>query len=130
MLARLTVPAALALLSGVASAQGITGTWTANVDTAQGPFPLAFEFVVEGTRLMGSMMNDFLGSIPITEGKIDGNKLSFKMAIDAIPGASMQVSFTGEVNGDELKLTSRIEGDVPPGTEAEQTMIARRAEKP
>jgi hypothetical protein len=127
---RLALLAALALLSGATSAQGITGKWTASVDTAQGQFPLAFEFVAEGTKLMGSMMNDFLGNIPIAEGRINGNKLSFKMAIDAIPGASMDVSFTGEVNGDELTLTSKIEGDVPPGTATEQTMVAKRAENP
>lgn len=55
------------------------------------------------------------------------NDLSFKMSIDAGPGGTMQVSFKGTVDGDELTLTSTMEG-APGGGPAEQTFVATRAE--
>lgn len=130
MVRRLMLVTSLTLLANVVSAQEITGRWNASVETAQGPFALVFEFVAEGSRLMGSMMNEFFGAIPISEGKIEGNTLSFKMAFEGAPGAAMAINFTGEVIGDELTLTSQIEGEAPPGAESEQTFVAQRADQP
>jgi hypothetical protein len=129
MLKQLVLATGLMLMTGVASAQGIAGRWNASVNTAQGPFALAFEFAAEGADLTGRMSNDFLGTTPISDGKIEGNKLSFKMALETAPGAIMAISFAGELNGDELSLTSTVEGDAPPGSDAEQSFVAMR-EKP
>lgn len=128
MARRLILFAGLALCAGGASAQGITGTWNATVETGQGPFMLAFELVAEGSELMGSMINDFMGQVPIYEGKVEGSMVSFKLAFEAAPGASMVVNFAGELAGDELKLTSTFETEAPPGTQAEQSFVATRAE--
>jgi hypothetical protein len=130
MAKRLIVLAILAVFAGGVSAQGISGTWNATVQTAQGPLMLAFELVAEGKELVGSMISDFMAQTPISDGKVDGEKLSFRMALDAIPGATMVINFSGHVDGDELTLTSKFEGEAPPGTEAEQTFVARRAEEP
>jgi len=130
MIKRVMLVTGFMLLAGTASAQEITGRWNASVQTAQGPFDLVFELVAEGSELMGSMINDFMGALPLTDGVIDGTMLSFNMMFEAAPGAAMAIKFSGEIDGDELTLTSTIEGDVPPGTEAEQTFVAVRAEQP
>ena len=110
-----------------ALADDIDGTWSASVPTEFGDFALTFEFKAEGAELKGSMSNEFMGAIPIHEGKIDGKEISFKMAIEA-GGPAMMVNFLGVLEGDELELTSTFEGGNPGGGPAEQTMTATRAE--
>ena len=109
------------------AADDIDGKWNASVPTDFGEFLLTFEFLAEGKELKGSMSNDFMGAIPISEGKVEGKEISFKMAIDA-GGPAMSVNFLGVLEGDELELTSTIEGGAPGGGPAEQTMTATRAE--
>jgi hypothetical protein len=120
---------ALAALALPAAAQEVAGKWSGNVDTPQGPFPLTFDFAVMGAELTGALLNDFIGQIPISEGMVDGNEISFKLSIEMGPGASMTISYTGVVEGDELELTSTFEGGAPPGSgPEEQTMTLMRAE--
>ena len=52
------------------------------------------------------------------------------MTIAAAPGAEMVVNFTGELDGDELKLTSKFALEPPPGVDPEQSFVATRAEEP
>ena len=126
---RLVVAATLALLSLPALADGIAGKWNASVATDQGPFALVFEFAVDGGKLTGSLQNDFIGSIPISDGTVKGNDVAFKLtiAMDGLP-EPMKISYTGTVKGDELALTSKFEGGAPPGGgPAEQQLTATRA---
>src|SRR6185503_17770352 len=120
--------ATLALLSVPAFADGIAGKWNASVATDQGPFALTFEFAVDGGKLTGSMQNDFIGSIPISDGTVKGNDVAFKLtiAMDGLP-EPLKISYTGVVKGDELALTSKFEGAPPGGGPAEQQLTATRA---
>jgi len=119
---------ALAVLALPATAQSIAGKWNGNVDSPQGPFLLTFSFMVESGELTGSMSNDFMGEIPISDGMIDGNAVSFRMSFEGGPGGSMTVAFSGELEGDELTLTPELEGDVPPGGGGPQPMTLTRAD--
>lgn len=122
---------AVILTSGstTVSAQEIVGSWSGTLNSPMGPFVMAFEFMVEeGSKLVGSMVNDMMGSIPISEGSIEGNELAFKTLIEGGPGGAMTMSFDGELDGDELTLTLSVEG-MPAGAGGEeQTFVATRAE--
>ena len=125
----LVLGAALALLALPVVAQtGAAGKWNASVDTPNGPFAFVFEFLVDAAgKLTGSMQNEFIGSIPIKDGTIKGNDLSFKLTIDGGPNGAMNISYTGTVKGDNLELKSKFEGAPPGGGPAEQSLVAHRA---
>ena len=119
------------ILAGFASqagAQEVAGKWMGSVETDFGPFELVFNFAVEGAMLTGAMVNDMMGEVPISDGMVDGDEVSFRISIDGGPGGAMVINYTGMVEGDELKLTSTFEGGAPPGGSAEQTMTLTRAE--
>ena len=126
---KLALVATLALLVSPAMAQsGANGKWNASVDTPNGPFALVFEFLVDAAgKLTGSLQNEFIGSIPIKDGVINGNELSFKLTIEGGPNGAMNISYKGTVKGDELQLTSKFEGAPPGGGPAEQSLVAHRA---
>ena len=123
------VAAALALFALPLAAQtGVAGKWNASVDTPQGAFALVFEFIVDAAgKLTGTLQNEFIGSVPIQDGKVNGNDISFKLSIDGGPNGAMNIGYKGTVKGDELSLTSKFEGEVPGGGPAEQTVKLTRA---
>lgn len=118
----------LAFLALSAQAQDVAGKWMGSVDAQGVPFELVFEFTVAGAELTGALMNEFIGEIPISDGMVDGDEISFKLNIDMGPGGSMTINYTGVVNGNELELTSTFEGGGPPGTPDEQMIKLMRAE--
>ena|SRR6516165_7689207 len=125
----LGIAAALALFALPLAAQtGVAGKWNASVDTPNGPFMLVFEFIVEAAgKLTGSLQNEFIGSIPIKDGTVNGNDITFKLSIEGGPNGTMNIGYKGTVKGDELSLTSKFEGEVPGGGPAEQTVKLTRA---
>ncbi len=125
-LRRLTVAALAAAFAFAAAAQtGAAGKWNGNVNTEQGPFALVFDFSVSGGALTGALVTDFF-SAPISEGTVKGDDVAFKLKIDT-PDASMLISYTGKVVGDEMRLTSKFEGAPPGGGPAEQQLTLMRA---
>jgi hypothetical protein len=119
--------AVAALLAFPSVAQDAAGKWNASVDTPNGPFAFVFEFAVDAAgKLTGSMQNEFIGSIPIKDGAIKGNELSFKLTIEGAPDGAITINYNGVVKGDELQLTSKFEGTPPGGGPAESTFTATR----
>ena len=109
------------------TAQQAAGKWNASIDTPQGPFAFVFEFLVDAAgKLTGSMQNEFIGSVPISDGVLKGNDLTFKLSIQG-PDGAMNISYKGTVKGDDLALTSKFEGTPPGGGPAEQSFTAHRA---
>jgi hypothetical protein len=125
----LALAAALALFALPLAAQtGIAGKWNASVDTPNGPFMLVFEFIVDAAgKLTGSLQNEFIGSVPIKDGTVNGNDIAFKLSIEGGPNGAMNIGYKGTVKGDELSLTSKFEGEVPGGGPAEQSVKLTRA---
>lgn len=118
----------LAFIALSAQAQNVGGKWMGSVDAQGVPFELVFEFTVAGAELTGALMNEFIGEIPISDGMVDGDEISFKLNIDMGPAGAMTINYTGVVNGNELELTSTFEGGAPPGTPEEQMIKLMRAE--
>ena len=118
------------LLTLPAAAQTAAGRWNASVDTEFGPFAFVFEFAVDAAgKLTGAMNNELMGVIPIADGAIKGNDISFKLVFDGGPNGAMTINYTGTVKGDELALTSKFEGTPPPGAQAETKFTATREKK-
>ena len=123
------IVAAGALALPVLAQQGVAGRWNASIETPQGPFAFAFEFLVDAAgKLTGAMTNEFFGATPIKDGVVNGNDVSFKLTIEGAPdGGAMTISYSGTVKGDQLALTSKFEGTPPGGGPAEMSFTAMRA---
>jgi opacity protein-like surface antigen len=126
----------LGLVAATALAADVTGTWVAEREGRDGQtMKTTFELKADGTDLTGTM--DFgmgMGEPnPISEGKIDGDNISFVVKMDMM-GNEMKISYKGTVTGDEMKLTMSFEGGMGgpggggPGGGAPKTMemIAKR----
>jgi hypothetical protein len=124
----LLILAAGSLALPILAQQGAAGRWNASVETPQGPFAFSFEFAVDAAgKLTGSMNNEFFGATPIKDGVVKGNDVSFKLTFAGAPDGDITVSYTGTVKGDELALTSKLEGAPPGGGPPEQSFTAKRA---
>jgi hypothetical protein len=95
-------------------AADVTGKWTAQVPGRGGQTREAtFNFKAEGGKLTGTM-SGMQGDNPISDGKIDGDNISFTVAL-SFNGNDIKFLYKGKVAGDEIKFTRTREGsDQPP----------------
>ncbi len=107
---------AMALISFAAWAADVTGKWTGQMSGPNGDgFTITFNFKQDGSKLTGTVQGPQGDAIDISDGKIDGNKISFVVTIDVNGG--MKIMHDGTINGDEIKLNSKSDnGDFPGGT--------------
>ncbi|HEY5393214.1 MAG TPA: hypothetical protein VIJ57_13915 [Hanamia sp.] len=88
---------------GVACAQDVTGHWTGKVADQ---YDVAYDFKVEGNTLTGKDTHPDGSVSDISNGKINGDTLSFDVPIQ---GAVTHV--TGKVNGNTITLSFSIQGN-------------------
>ena len=105
----------MALTTATALAADFTGTWTGAMNGGQGGFQLSFTFKQGGGKLTGTVQAAQGEPVAISEGKIDGDKISFKVVIQG--GTTITHEGTINAAGDEIKLTSKSEGGQFPGGE-------------
>lgn len=87
------------LFSAVAFAADISGKWTGTVPGQDGQdLALTFDFKVDTGKISGKVTSS-MGEIPITEGAIDGDDVSFTTEFNG-----MKIVHKGKVTGDEMKL--------------------------
>jgi hypothetical protein len=106
------------------AATDVTGTWTAEMKDADGGngFQISFAFKQVGTTLTGTLQGSQGEPMAISEGKVDGDKISFKLSFNG-----MTITHEGTINaaGNEIKLTSKSDqGDFPGG---EMTLTRSKA---
>jgi hypothetical protein len=88
----------------VALAADITGKWTAEVPGRQGNAQeTTFTFKQDGSALTGSMTGGRGGDVNISDGKVEGDTVSFKVTRER-QGQAMTQSYTGKVSGSEIKF--------------------------
>lgn len=87
------------------AAEDATGTWKATMETPMGSQSNTFVLKVDGNKLTGTLANDMMGSQQISDGKVDGDKISFSVNTDF--GV---ITYAGTVKGDTLKLTMTAGG--------------------
>jgi hypothetical protein len=102
--------AVLALLAA-AYAADLTGKWVAQIPGRQGNTETTFSFKAEGSTLTGTMSNP-QGESQITEGKINGDNISFVIVVKR-GEMEMKTTWKGVVSGDEIKF--KREFAMPPG---------------
>jgi hypothetical protein len=94
-----------------AMAADATGKWSYEQQGrgGRGPTQVTITLKQDGSKLTGSVPGFGRGGdnppppTEITDGKVDGNKVSFTVKRE-FNGNSMITKYEGEINGDELKL--------------------------
>jgi hypothetical protein len=89
----------LAAAFGLAAApNAVDGHWQGTVSGPNGDFTLNFTFKAEGTKLTGKVETPN-GEQPISDGKIEGDKLSFNTHFqDSV------IEHQGTISGDTIQL--------------------------
>ena len=96
---------ALAALTLWASfAADIDGKWTGQVEGRNGPQPQTMTLKASENTLTGSIEGGRGGPVEISDGKIDGSNVSFKV-IREFQGNKITQEYKGTISGSELKLT-------------------------
>ncbi len=121
---KLFVAAALVgLLAAVASAAGIDGKWTSEFTTPNGQTrTTTYTFKADGEKLTGTVSGR-MGETAITEGKIDGDEISF-VVVRNFRGEERKLQYKGKVSGDEIKLSVTFGPDMQP-----REMVAKRVKE-
>ena len=100
----------IALFAFTASAADVAGTWKA---TSAGPdgntFETTFVFKVDGEKLTGSTSNQFMADTPISEGKVDGDNLTF-VVVASFNGNEIKLNYKGKVTGTDMTLNVELVG--------------------
>ena len=87
-----------AALAVAAPPNAVDGHWQGTVSGPNGDFTLNFTFKAEGAKLTGTVETPN-GEQPISDGKIEGDKLSFKTHIQ-----DNVVDHDGTISGDTIQL--------------------------
>ena len=79
----------------------IAGTWSVVTSTPQGQNTSAFTVTQDGASFTGNMVSE-LGSLPVTDGQVEGRTVSWSITIQ-MGGQSMTITFRGEVEGNRMR---------------------------
>lgn len=93
----------LGIFALAASAADVTGKWTAQVPGRNGNQDVTFNLKQAGGDLSGSVTTR-AGEQQISEGKVDGDNISFKVSFEA-RGNTITQNYKGTVAGSEIKFT-------------------------
>jgi hypothetical protein len=97
------------LLATAAFAADVDGKWSGTMSTPNGDVPVNFTFKADGATLNGSTMGPDGGEVPIKEGKVDGNNISFSITFD-FQGMPFTMNYKGAVDKDQIKFTIDVFG--------------------
>jgi hypothetical protein len=86
-----------------AFAGDIDGKWSGSIDTPNGAVAVNFAFTSAGEALTGFQTGPDGSMIPIKDGKIADNKVTFSLTLDFGAGPTT-FNYTGEVSPADLKL--------------------------
>ena len=107
------------LLATAAWAADVTGTWKGEVSSPDGnSFSLTYTFKQDGAKLTGTVLSPHGDELPLDNGKVDGDKISFSVKVD-MNGSTTTFSSEGTINGDEIVLKTKADSgdmDFPPMT--------------
>jgi hypothetical protein len=85
-----------------------TGRWTATFNTDIGEQSYTYEFVVKGTTLTGTMKGSLTGESKVTEGKVDGDKITFVESVTFME-MPLRIVYSGVMtSADEIKFTRNV----------------------
>jgi hypothetical protein len=96
--------ALITLFAIPALAADVTGTWKATAEGPNGTMERTFVFKVDGSKLTGETTSSMFGKSTITDGKIDGDSVSFTITVK-LQDNEMKLNYKGKVSGKEIKFT-------------------------
>ena len=103
----------LGLLLAIAMAADVSGKWTGDMPGRGGDtMPATFNFKAAGDKLTGTMTGP-QGDVPLQEGKIAGDQISFSTTLD-FGGNSVKIVYKGTMSGDQIKMSREREGSGQP----------------
>jgi hypothetical protein len=95
---KLAATLAILVVAFPALAADLSGKWKASVEGPDGQtMEITFTFKVDGDKFTGTALGP-MGEMPISDGKLDGDAISFTV------GDEFKVLHKGKVSGDEMKL--------------------------
>jgi hypothetical protein len=100
-----TLGALTALTCVLTLGADIDGKWTVQTQGRNGAQTQTLTLKSDGSTLTGSLQGGRGGSVDITEGKIDGANVSFKVTRAGRNGGNQTTTYTGTLSDDDLKLT-------------------------
>ena len=113
--------AGLLSLAVAVHAQDVSGTWTATFDTQAGEQQYTYVLVMKGTTLTGTAKGNLTGETKITDGKVEGGKISF-VENAKYQDMDLRIEYAGTLTSpSELKLTRKV------ADFASEELVAKRA---
>jgi hypothetical protein len=105
-----TLALCLFLAAGFAFASDIDGKWSGQYNSGMGdPMQMDFTFKADGASLTGTAPGGPGATIPLKDGKIDGDKVSFTVET-AMGETQMKFNYKGVLAGDTLELSFEMAG--------------------
>ena len=105
----MSVMLGLLLLATPALAHDADGKWEGSVETPMGAIPVGFELKTDGAGLTGTSLGPDGAGIPIKNGKVDGNKVSFTVDLD-FGGMAITLNYVGTASPDKIAFTGDFMG--------------------
>ncbi len=87
----------------------VSGTWMASFDTQVGKQEYTYDFKAEGSTLTGTAKGNLITDSVVSDGKVDGNKISF-VEKGMYQGMPLTFNYTGELVGDEIHFKRELMG--------------------
>ena len=100
---------AFSVVTGIAFAADVSGTWTASFDTQVGKQEYTYTLKVDGGVVTGTAKSNLIGDSTLSDGKVDGNKISF-VEKGNYQGMPLQFNYKGELAGDEIHFKRELMG--------------------
>jgi hypothetical protein len=98
-----------ALFALTASAADVTGTWKGSMETPNGAMENTFVFKADGEKLTGTISMGQFGDSEISEGKLDGENLTFAV-VRNFNGNEFKLAYKGKLKDNQIVLTVTIPG--------------------
>ena len=119
-LSQALVFAALTGVAGLVFGADASGTWTASFDSQVGKQEYTYVLQVKGAALTGTAKGNLMTDSVLSDGKVDGNKISF-VEKGSYMGMPLTFNYTGELVGDEIHFKRDLMG-----TPAEEFVATRK----
>ena len=99
----------LLLLAAPAFAHDADGKWEGMVDTPMGAIPVGFTLKTDGAMVTGTSLGPDGAGVPIKNGKVEGNKVSFSVDLD-FGGMAITLSYVGTVSPEKIEFAGDFMG--------------------
>ena len=100
----------MALFAVAAFAADVSGNWKGTAEGPNGAISRTFTFKQDGAKLTGETNSEFTGKSTITDGKVEGDTISFSITAK-FQDNEMKLSYKGKISGDTIKLSSDFGGN-------------------